>query len=277
MLGTPAVTSATDLDHVAVAVERWEEAWPRYGGDLAGSWLSHGEGPGFAPAQIGYANGMKVEVLRPHRVDSNDFLRRFLDGNGPGVHHLTFKLASLTDALARAEKAGYRPVGIDRRERDWQEAFLHPRDIPGVVVQIVETTASMWSTPAPDSWPEPRVTSPARLDHVAHAVGDLDDGLRLFAGLLDGTETARGTWDDTQWVELAWPGPGRVRLLAPHRATGGAWSLASWLDGRPGRVHHLAFTCDRPAEVADAVACGEGCWEIRPEANHGVRLILRAG
>lgn len=101
------------LDHVAVAAERWDDLLPCYAGELGGRWVSGGEAVGFAAGQVKYANGMKVEMLRPHAVEQNDFLRRFLDRNGPGPHHLTFKVGDIVGALAEAEAAGYRPVGVD--------------------------------------------------------------------------------------------------------------------------------------------------------------------
>src|SRR5262249_18565316 len=91
-----------DLDHVAVAVERWADAWPRFVGVVGGRWMSGGRGPGFAPCQIGYANQMRVEILEPNEVERNDFLRRFLDRSGPGPHHLTFKVKDLEAALSTA-------------------------------------------------------------------------------------------------------------------------------------------------------------------------------
>ena len=92
-----------DLDHVAVAAERQSDAWPRYAGDLAGEWMAGGFTIGFASAQLRFANGMRIEVLRPHEVERNDFLRRFLDRNGPGPHHLTFKVTDIVSALALVE------------------------------------------------------------------------------------------------------------------------------------------------------------------------------
>src|SRR5687767_2076773 len=71
-----------DLDHVAIATEDRDTVWPRYAGELGGTWVSGGESAGFAAAQVRYANGMKVEVLEPWGVEQNDFLRRFLDRNG---------------------------------------------------------------------------------------------------------------------------------------------------------------------------------------------------
>jgi methylmalonyl-CoA/ethylmalonyl-CoA epimerase len=259
-----------DLDHVAVAVERHTDAWPRYGGDLPSRWIGGGGTSGFWSAQVEYANGMKVEVLEPYQVEQNDFLRRFLDRNGPGPHHLTFKVKDLRGALALAEDAGYRPVGVNLENSWWMEAFLHPKDAPGVVVQLAESNeGSEWGNdPTPDWFPSPRTTTPATLVHVAHAVADLEEGRKLFVDLLAGQVTGEHEQDGITWVDLAWPGPGRVRLLSGP-------PLAAWLDGRAGRVHHLAFATDDPGTVPDAQASSDhGTFEVAPEANRGVRLLL---
>jgi methylmalonyl-CoA/ethylmalonyl-CoA epimerase len=246
------------LDHVAVAVERQTDVWPRYVGDLAGRFLGGGFAVGFAPAQVAYANGMKVEVLEPHDTGRNDFLRRFLDRNGPGPHHLTFKVPDIEVALAAAADAGYEPVGVDLRDPHWKEAFIHPKQATGVVVQIA-WAAGEFTEEARDM-PPPRTDSPAALLHVAHAVADLDDGRRLFGGLLGGAEVSAGEG----WVELAWPGAGRVRLLA----------AGAELDGKPGRVAHLTFACERPGDVPDARPTGDGTFVVEAADNFGARLML---
>ena len=252
---------AAVLDHVAIAVERWGDAWPRYVEELGGRWVSGGESVGFAPGQIRYANGMRVEVLAPANVEQNDFLRRFLDRSGPGTHHLTFKVPDLGAALQEAEAAGFTPVGVDLRDPDWKEAFLHPKQACGVVVQLAEASGG-WESPPPAGFPSPAV-HPASLDHVAHAVADLEDGLALFAGLLGGTEHGRGEDEGARWVELGWPGPGRIRVLAPTAPTS---PVAAALDGRPGRVFALAFTAPSLAPGPSTV--------VEPDENLGVRLVL---
>lgn len=261
-----------DLDHVAVAVERRAEAWPRYVGDLAGEWLGGGDAVGFSAGQVRYANAMKVEVLEPHAVEVNDFLRRFLDRNGPGPHHVTYKVTDIEAALAESEAAGYRPVAVDLSDPHWKEAFLHPKDAPGIVVQFAQSSGEGdWSAGSLPDPIVPRTETPAALVHVGHVVASLDDGIRLFRDLLRGEETGRGTDEAAEWIDLDWPGSGRIRL---HQPTSSASPLSEWLGGRAGRVHHIAFVASDPASIPDAVALADGAWEVPPAANFGARLVV---
>jgi hypothetical protein len=262
---------AADLDHVAVAVERHAQAFPRYAGDLGGRWLSGGFSVGFAPAQLGFRAGIRLEVLAPHDVERNDFLRRFLDRNGPGPHHLTFKVPDIHAVLTSAEAAGYSPVNVDLTDADWQEAFIHPKDGPGVLIQVAQVAGGDWRTPSPEGFPMRPDVEPASLVRVAHAVARLDDGLRLFAELLGGQETGRGETAGGRWVDLQWPGPGRLRLIEPD---GPRSPVREWIGGRPGRIHHLAFELARPGAVPAARQLTARRWEVPPEDNLGVRLVL---
>lgn len=249
--------SGIDLDHVAIATEDRKAVWPRYAGDLGGQWVSGGENAGFAAAQVRYANGMKVEVLEPWGVEDNDFLRRFLDRNGPGPHHLTFKVKDIVAALAACEEAGYRPVAVDLTYDEWKEAFLHPKDAPGIVVQLAQS-AEEWSSEPPPGFPQPEHGT-ATLLRVVHAVADLDSALALFTGLLAGAEREAGEDADGRWVELGWPGPGRVRLLRPAPGT----AAADRMGDRAGRVDHVAFACPWLAERV----------VVPPDVNFGTRLV----
>lgn len=251
-----------DLDHVAVAYERSADPWARYGGDLPAEWVGGGVSIGFSSAQVRFANGMKVEALAPHRADENDFLRRFLDRSGPGPHHLTFKVPDIEAAIAAARDHGYEPVGVDLRDPGWKEAFLHPKQACGIVVQLAQS-AGDWDEPGHSPLPPPRVAERARLERIVHVVADGDEATALFGGLLGG---AAGDGD------LRWPGGGRIEL---RQAEPGS-SDEEWLGHRRGRLHHLAFTVAEPAGVPGAVPVGDGRYEVPPEANHGTRLVLAA-
>ena len=214
-----------DLDHVAVASERAGDAFPRYTGDLAGRWLGGGATVGYSSFQVEYANGVRVEVLEPHLVEQNDFLRRFLDRNGPGPHHITYKVVDILAALAEVEGAGYRPVNVDVSHPYWKEAFIHPKDGPGVLVQLAQSAGGggdEWRSPVPADLARPRTDEPATLVHVAHAVRRLrrrDVSVFSFEPIPDVfaalAENARGC-EDGRWLALPY-GLGRRAETATFR------------------------------------------------------------
>jgi hypothetical protein len=89
--------------------------------------------------------------------------------------------------------------------------------------------------------------------------------------LLGGRPIDEGTDVKGTHVELAWAGPGRIRFFQPSFDT----ADSHWLGSRTGRAHHLAFTAADPGSIPDAVARRDSDYEIDPDANFGVRLILR--
>ena len=248
---------------MALAAENHDLLTPRYVDQLGGLPLAQDPSPGFIWAQVEYANGMVVEMLEPDRVDENDFLRRFLDRSGPGPHHLTFKVPNFGTALDAAAAAGYTPVAVNDSDPEWKEAFLHPKEAAGVVVQLAESHEHI-------DHPDP-CTAPSRahLLHVAHAVQSLDEGTRLFEGLLGGRRIGEGAGASHRWVDFRWPGPGRMRLLAPT----GPGPVENWLGSRTGRVHSLAFAVSDPDRFPDAQEDGPR-WLVEPDANLGTRLVL---
>jgi catechol 2,3-dioxygenase-like lactoylglutathione lyase family enzyme len=265
--------TGAQLDHVAIAVERRADAWPRFLQDLGGRWHSHGPGIGFSFCQLEYANRMRVEILKPHGVENNDFLRRFLDRNGPGPHHLTFKVPDIEAAIAAAGASGSPPVAVNLTDPEWKEAFLHPKTALGTVVQLAQEAESPtgdWRTAPPAELP-PSTRPAASLLHVAHAVSSLADGVHLFEHLLGGVRAGGGSDGRTRWVDLAWTGPGRIRLLEPVTGTS---PVGVWLQGRRGGVHHLAFSCPDPASIEAAVPRADGSFEVAPEHAQGTRLRL---
>lgn len=254
-----------DLDHVALATRDVAPALDLFVGELGGIVLFGGQGPGFRPMQVCLGDeteGMKVELLEPWDTGRSDFLERFLARHGEGPHHLTFKVPDLDAVLERVRTAGFEPVGVDRSDPDWQEAFLHPREAHGTVVQLAqahdhfETRAELLGhvrTHGPDGhprwWPEPRPPGPRRgmLRRVVVATPSLPATLGFFAGLLGGQQVAAGEG----WVELAWPiGGGRVRLEHRPGAAPGIDRLEGDVDG-PAAEHVVAGTRLRLAPRED--------------------------
>lgn len=261
-----------DLDHVAIASEHTFDNFNRYRGDLGGQWLSGGPDPGFYWGQVRFANGMRLEMLEPANLHLDDFLRRFLDRSGPGPHHITFKVPDINEAIDAATAAGYPPVRVNLSNEEWMEAFLHPKASHGIVVQMAQTNEH--EHPDQTEVPPARIAEPASLDRIVHAVVDLESALTLFRDVLGGDPIGHGTYADDPFVDLAWPGPGRIRLIEARSS-----ALREWVGTRPGRLHHLAFTLADPAGVpgAEPVAAAPAAmpiFEVAPASNLGVRLRL---
>ena len=66
-------------------------------------------------------------------------MHRFVAARGAGPHHVTFKVPDLHAALERARGLGYEPVGVDESSPAWKEAFLHPKQAQGILVQLAES------------------------------------------------------------------------------------------------------------------------------------------
>ena len=147
--------SAIQLDHVAIAVSRMAEAPAVLIGVLGGAPTGAGGPSGaYTWAQWGFAGGGRLEILEP--LGNDGFLSRFLATRGPGIHHVTFKVPDLDAVCTQAEAHGFRVVGRDESDPSWAEAFLHPKEAQGVVVQLVESRV-----PEPPRPPFPALAGPA--------------------------------------------------------------------------------------------------------------------
>jgi len=145
------------LDHIALGLPRIADAAPVLAGVLGG--VPDGGRPSgvFRWATWAYEGGGQIEVIEPAGEDG--FLRRFLTQRGRGVHHVTFKVPSTRAACDRARALGLNPVGFDDSDPNWIEAFLHPKEALGIVVQFAESRGVETGATRPQQLP-PGVPDP---------------------------------------------------------------------------------------------------------------------
>ena len=206
------------FDHIAIATERMADAPAVLAGLLGGLPAHGGSSPMYRFGQWRFKGGGRLEILEPAGADG--FLHRFLRERGPGIHHVTFRVPSLREACARARAQGYDIIGHDDSNPDWKEAFLHPRQALGIVVQLAESRGSAeggpcrWTPPAGPRHPPPPVTI-VGLRMVAQS---RERVRKQWEAILDG----RGTEGGADELSYRWPGsPMRLAVaIDPSRDEG---------------------------------------------------------
>jgi methylmalonyl-CoA/ethylmalonyl-CoA epimerase len=77
------------------------------------------------------------ELLEPVEEGT---IARYLDSNGPGIHHLALATDDIVAALDRMEGQGVERIDEEPRAGAWghEVAFLHPNSTGGVLIELVE-------------------------------------------------------------------------------------------------------------------------------------------
>ncbi len=125
------------FDHVAIGVHEIDQGAVLFRDILGGEPVSGWDVPeeGFRFTQFRYPNRMKIELMEP--LGESGFLQKFLTRRGEGVHHITFRVKDIESRLEYLRGHGIEPVHVVLAGR-WKEAFIHPRQAHGVLLQLME-------------------------------------------------------------------------------------------------------------------------------------------
>ena len=127
------------LAHVGIAVRSLEESIPIWSRSLG---FRHTDTIEFESMKLRIAflrgGSVELELLEPTAEDSP--VGRFLSKRGEGIHHLSFLVTDLDQALREAEAAGLELIDRSPHEGSHQTkiAFLSPRTLNGVLVELCE-------------------------------------------------------------------------------------------------------------------------------------------
>lgn len=132
------------IDHVGIACHNLEESIAFYESAFGLTVVSRevNEEQGVREAMLHVADGDSgasyVQLLEPLSPDTA--VGKFLAKRGEGVHHIGYGVADVARALEEIEARGIR--AIDKRPRHGSMgasiAFLHPKDVGGVLTELVE-------------------------------------------------------------------------------------------------------------------------------------------
>jgi methylmalonyl-CoA/ethylmalonyl-CoA epimerase len=124
------------IDHAGIATEDASALADRYS-SLFDTPVVHEERfDGMEVRFLDCGNG-HFELLEP--VEEGP-IARYLDSNGPGIHHLALATDDIAAALDRMERNDVERIDEEPRAGAWGHdvAFLHPNSTGGVLIELVE-------------------------------------------------------------------------------------------------------------------------------------------
>ncbi len=129
----------TKINHIGIAVKSLEESIPFYRDQLS---MPFGGIEEVAEQKVRVAmlkvGESKIELLEPTSDDSP--VAKFIEKNGPGIHHLAYEVADIEAAIARLMAEGARM--IDEKPRAGAHgtriAFVHPKSSNGVLTELCQ-------------------------------------------------------------------------------------------------------------------------------------------
>jgi len=128
-----------NINHIGIAVENLDQALELWRDTL-----------GLEPAEVEEIASMSLTAakLRPGETDiellqsigGEGPIARFIEKNGPGIHHICLEVEDIEAALAELKAAGYRLIDEEPRTGagGYRVAFVHPKSAGGVLLELAE-------------------------------------------------------------------------------------------------------------------------------------------
>lgn len=129
----------TDIDHVGIAVADLESAVELYRRTLGLEPAHRERVESQGVEEVLFAVGTSyIQLLGALGPDTP--VGRFLERRGPGVHHVGYRVPDVGQALARLKADGVSLIDETPRpgSRNTTIAFVHPRAMGGVLVELVQ-------------------------------------------------------------------------------------------------------------------------------------------
>jgi methylmalonyl-CoA/ethylmalonyl-CoA epimerase len=127
------------INHIGIAVKSLDAAIPFYRDNLSMPFAGIEDVPEqqvrVAMLQVGES---KIELLEP--TSENSPVAKFIEKNGPGIHHVAYEVDDIEAAIAKLSAAGVRM--IDEKPRNGAHgtliAFIHPKSSLGVLTELCQ-------------------------------------------------------------------------------------------------------------------------------------------
>jgi methylmalonyl-CoA/ethylmalonyl-CoA epimerase len=142
-----AIVKVKKIDHVGIAVKDKDSA-SRFLTDMLGArkilddkWEYRGQQFNWAYFLVGEL-GM-IELVSS--TDPDNFINKFIEKHGEGLHHVTIQVEDLDEAVSFLQEKGIKVLDVKNEDPHWKEAYISPRDSFGVLFQLAEFDEEYWA------------------------------------------------------------------------------------------------------------------------------------
>lgn len=236
------------VDHISMAAPGWKAQAEKLERLLGFKFLHSWEaGPNSdfdgCVSQV-RGTGIEFEIISPS--GPNSFVQKFLDQQGPGLHHITVEVHDIHEAAAELERLGMKPYGGIQDDGMWHLTYIHPKDSGGILWQLFVAHRAV---PDADRNAGGGAVSLQRVDHVSMAVPDLERQIewqqRVFGGEVEGRWTEE--WLGYHGAIMTIPGSLlKFEMIQPSRPDS---FVQKFIDTRRAGMHHI---CCEVASVEEA-------------------------
>lgn len=189
---------------------------------------------------------IEFEVIAP--AGPKSFVQKFLDEQGPGLHHITAEVHDLNETVAALERLGIKPFGGIQDDGMWHLTYIHPKDSGGI----------LWQLFVPHRFPDEvdrsaggGVVGLQRVDHVSMAVPNLEKQLEWQAKVFGMEPEGRWSEDHLGYNGCVMTIPGsllRFEMMEPTRPDS---FVQKFIDTKRAGMHHI---CCEVTSVEKAAA-----------------------
>lgn len=133
------------ISHIGIAVKNIAEAAKVYVDALGATpgQIHRSPDAGIAAIMLSLGN-TNLELLEP--IGTEGPIAKFIENRGEGVHHICFEVDNIDKELKSLSAKGVKLIDAQARNGiEGKIAFIHPKALNGVLVELVEKTPPITS------------------------------------------------------------------------------------------------------------------------------------
>ena len=129
------------INHIGIAVKSLEEARKSYCDGLGGKPEKELHRTDDMAALMVEVGETKLELIEP--IGPSGTIAKFIESRGEGIHHICVEVDDIVRAMKDLSDKGIRLIDKEPRQGiEGKVAFVHPKSMNGVLVELVEKPKS---------------------------------------------------------------------------------------------------------------------------------------